>query len=91
MCGMTHNFTIHRVQLRKVYDWKIDLSIVERSRPDRDKAMLLKLWNCQHSFNICPKHHGLEQVGALAERCHLCGWAGWMRCPHRLEWDTLTP
>ena len=91
MCSMTHNFSIHRVQFREVFAWKIDLSIVERSCPDRDRAMLLRLWNRQHSFNICPKHHGLEQVGALAERCHLCGWALWMRCPHQLYWDPLTP
>ena len=88
---MTHNFSIHRVQFREVFAWKIDLSIVERSCPDRDRAMLLRLWNRQHSFNICPKHHGLEQVGALAERCYLCGWAMWMRCPHQLYRDTLTP
>ena len=88
---MTHNLSAHRVWFREVFAWKIDLSIVERSYPDRDRAMLLRLWNRQHSFNICPKHHGLEQVGALAERCHLCGWALWMRCPHQLYHDTLTP
>ena len=87
---MTHNFSTHRVQFREVFAWKIDLSIVERSCPDRDRAMLLRLWNRQHSFSICPKHHGLEQVGALAERCHLCGWALWMRCPCQLFWDLLT-
>ena len=59
---MTHNFSIHRVRFREVFAWKIDLSIVERSCPDRDRAMLLRLWNRQHSFNICPKHR--PRIGA---------------------------
>ena len=56
MCGMMHNFTIHRVQLREVYDWKINLSIVERSRLDRDRNTLLKLWDCQLWAGQCLSH-----------------------------------
>ena len=87
---MTHNLSAHRVWFREVFAWKIDLSIVERSYPDRDRAMLLRLWNRQHFFSVCPEHQ-LGQYGALADRCRLCGWAMWMRFPHQLYHDTLTP
>ena len=80
MCGMTHHFTINRVQLREVYDWKIDLSVVERSRPDCDRSTLLKLWNCQSWHSVSP-------TGALSRRCPRCGWAWWMQCPHFQVWE----
>ena len=87
---MSVNLTGSRVQLDAVYDSAVDTSVVKQNRPDRDAGTLLSLRNDQPWANIRPIHHGVEQVGVMAQRCPRCGWAWWMRCPHA-EVLELTP